>query len=67
MYSSASAASSNFLWIATTRFISAVASWTSESVPIPIEASALSGLTNRGIRRLPPVSRSSREKTAKSG
>ena len=67
MYSSASAESWNFSWIATTRFIIEVASWTSELVPIPIEASARSGLTNRGIRRFPPVSRSSFEKTAKSG
>ncbi len=67
MYSSARAESWNFSWIATTRFISDVASWTSELVPIPIEASARSGLTKRGIRRLPPVSRSCREKTAKSG
>ena len=67
MYSSARAASLNFSWMASTRFISAVASLTRASLPMPIEASVRSGLTNSGIRRLPPVSKSSLEKTAKSG
>ena len=41
---------------------------TSDLASMPMEASMRSGLTNSGMRRLPPVSRSaSCEKTAKSG
>ena len=68
MYSSTRALSLTFSWIAMTRFISEVVSRTSESPSMPIEASAVSGLTKSGMRRLPAVSRSaSWEKTAKSG
>ena len=68
MYSSARAESLSFLWIVATRLSMVVASCTSDLAPeMPIEASVLKGFTNRGIRRLPPVSMSSGENTAKSG
>ena len=55
MYSSASAESPSDLWIDATCFIIAVASRTSDFAPeMPIDASVRKGLTNRGIRRLPP-------------
>ena len=51
-----------------TRSISASGSCTSDLPPMPSEASERSGLTNSGIRRLPPVSKAfSRENTAKRG
>jgi hypothetical protein len=43
--------------MAFTRSINAMGSCTSDLPPIPSEASERSGFTNRGIRRLPPVSK----------
>ena len=69
MYSSASAESFSSFRIAPTRSIRATASCTNDLPPMPSEASERSGLTNSGIRRLPPpVSNAvSRANTAKRG